>query len=124
MGLDPNIIGAIYAIGTPLVVFVSQRALAKRLDAFDQRREDARSERADNERREKEQREAERAIVLAIARTMLLDNFEKCMKKGYYTVEEREVYGKLYTAYIEDGGNGVMDTIAPRIRELPLDPPV
>ena len=100
------------AIATPVIVYLMQRATGKRLDAFDKKREDARRE-----------RDAERAIVLAIARTMLLDNFEQCVRKGYYTVEEREVYGKLYTAYSDDGGNGVIATVATRIRELPLEPP-
>jgi hypothetical protein len=54
---------------------------------------------------------------------MLLDNYEKCMAKGYYTVEEREVYSKLFSAYKGDGGNGVMDTIAPRMRDMPMEPP-
>jgi hypothetical protein len=100
------------AIATPVIVYLMQRATGKRLDAFDRKREDARRE-----------RDAERAIVLAIARTMLLDNFEQCVRKGCYTVEEREVYGKLYAAYKDDGGNGVISTVATRIRELPLEPP-
>lgn len=122
--MDVILAFALNALITPLVLFVAQRALARRLDDFDQRREDARAEREDRERREAERREAERSIVLAIARTMLLDNFEKCMKKGYYTVEEREVYGKLFSAYKGDGGNGVMDAVAPRMRELPMEPPI
>ncbi len=123
MILDVILAFALNALITPLVLFVAQRALAKRLDDFDKRREDARVEREERERREAERREAERSIVLAIARTMLLDNFEKCMKKGYYTLEEREVYGKLFAAYEFDGGNGVIGSIAPQMRELPMEPP-
>jgi hypothetical protein len=122
--LDVILAFALNVLIAPLVLFVAQRTLAKRLDDFDQRREDARNEREERERREDEQREAERSIVLAIARTMLLDNFEKCMKKGYYTLEEREVYGKLFAAYEFDGGNGVIGSIAPQMRELPMEPPV
>lgn len=118
-----TVVAAIATVVTPLVVFVMQRATAKKLDAFDRRRENARTERAEAERMEEERREAERAIVLAIARTMLLDNYEKCVAKGCYTVEEREVYGKLYASYVSDGGNGVIATVAARIRELPLEAP-
>jgi hypothetical protein len=100
------------AIATPVIVYLMQRATGKRLDAFDKKREDARRE-----------RDAERAIVLAIARTMLLDNFEQCVRKGCYTVEEREVYGKLFAAYEFDGGNGVIGSIAPQMRELQMEPP-
>ena len=120
--MDPLLATIATTVFTSLVVFVTQRATAKRLDAFDQRREDARTERAEAERMEEERREAERAIVLAIARTMLLDNYEKCVAKGCYTVEEREVYGKLYASYVSDGGNGVIGAVASRIRELPLEP--
>lgn len=97
-------------IVSPIASYISQRMTGKKLDAFDRKREVARRE-----------RDAERAIVLAIARTMLLDNYEKCIAKGCYTVEEREVYGKLYAAYKDDGGNGVISTVAERIRKLPLE---
>ena len=33
------------------------------------------------------------------------------------------VAAKLYEAYKDDGGNSVIDEIAPRIRKLPLEPP-
>lgn len=117
------ITGIVELLAVPVVVFLVKRAIAKRLDRFDEKREEARIERAENERKKIEQREAERGIVLAIARTMLLDNYEKCMEKGYYTVEEREVYSKLYKNYKNDSGNGVIDAIAARIRELPMEPP-
>ena len=101
------------AIATPVIVYLMQRTTNKKLDDFNKKREDARRK-----------RDAEHVIVLAIARTMLFDNFEQCVRKGYYTVEEREVYGKLYAAYTDDGGNGVLATVAERIRELPLEPPM
>jgi hypothetical protein len=115
--------GAIELLALPILLFVVNHVIGKRLDDFDRKRDDAREERAERERREAEQREAERSIVLAIARSMLLDNYEKCMKKGYYTLEEREVYGKLFAAYEFDGGNGVIGSIAPQMRELPMEPP-
>ena len=117
------IAGVIELLALPILIFVVKHAIGKRLDAFDEKREEARIERAENERKKIEQREAERGIVLAIARTMLLDNYEKCMDKGYYTVEEREVYAVLYKNYKNDNGNGVIDAIAERIRELPMEPP-
>lgn len=98
------------AVITPFVTFITQRLTDKKLDAFDRKRED-----------ELQRRDAEHVIVLAIARTMLLDNYEKCIAKGRYTLEEREVYGKLYNAYRKDGGNGVIETVAERIRKLPLE---
>ena len=111
------------ALMLPLVVFLAKRLIGRRLDDFDAKRDIAREQRAEDERKAREQREAERTIILAMSRTMLLDNYEKCMAKGSYSMEEREVYHKLYEAYKSDGGNSVIDAIAPRIRELPLTPP-
>lgn len=111
--------GAVNLLAFPLLLWYIKRKLEK----FDGKREDARIEQREDERRKIEQREAERSIILAIARTMLLNNYEKCMDKGFYSVEERDVYGKLYESYAKDGGNGVIEEIAPRIRALPMEPP-
>ena len=60
--------------------------------------------------------------LLAIMRTMLKDNADKCFEKGYYSVEEREVYSTLYKVYKEYGGNGVIDEMGNRLRPLPYEP--
>lgn len=115
--------GVVELVALPIMIFIIKRSIGKRLDQFDDKREEARVERAEAERKKIEQREAERGIVLAIARTMLLNNYERCMSKGFYSVEEREVYSKLYQNYKNDNGNGIIDAIAVRIRELPTEPP-
>ena len=112
-------LAALQLLMCPLIVFLVKRMIGKRLDSFDRKRDDARAEQAESQR----QREAERSMLLAIARTMLLDNYEKCVEKDCYTVDEREVYSLLYDSYKDDGGNGVIDAIAERIRELPMEPP-
>lgn len=117
------VIGVVELLLVPIIMFAIKHYLGNKLDAFDEKREMARVERAEANRRTAEQREAERGIVLSIARTMLLGNYEKCMDKGYYSREEREVFGLMYHEYKLNNGNGVIDTIAERIRELPLEPP-
>ena len=112
-------VGFVNLLAFPLLLWFIKR----QLDKFDDKRDEARMEQAEAERRKIEQREAERSIVLAIARTMLLNNYERCVEKGYYSVEEREVYHKLWVSYAQDGGNGVIEEIAPRIRRLPIEPP-
>ena len=113
------IIGIVDLLMFPLILWFIKRYLEK----FDNKREKARIERAEAEHKVMKQREAEKTIILAIARTMLLNNWEKCMDKGSYTLEEREVYHKLYEAYKNDGGNSIIEEIAPRIRALPMEPP-
>jgi hypothetical protein len=112
-------VGVINLLMFPVIAWLIKRSLGQKLDHMDEKRDEARAEQAED----KKQREAERSMLLAIARTMLLDNFEKCMAKGCYTVDEREVYSLLYESYKEDNGNGVIDAIAERIRELPMEPP-
>ena len=112
-------VGAVNLVMFPLLVWFIKRYLER----FDGKRDMARAEQAEAERKAVEQRDAERSIVLAIARTMLLNNWERCIDKGYYTVEEREVYHKLWVSYAQDGGNGIIEEIAPRIRALPMEPP-
>ena len=111
--------GIVNLLAFPLLLLY----IKQHLERFDGKRERARIERAKVEREAIERREAERVIILAMSRTMLLNNYEKCMDKGYYTLEEREVYHKLYEAYKSDGGNSIIDEIAPRIRALPIEPP-
>jgi hypothetical protein len=112
-------VGAVNLIAFPLLLWFIKR----KLERFDGKRDEARTERAEAEKKAVAQREAERVIILAMSRTMLLDNYEKCVSKGYYTLEEREVYHKLYEAYKDDGGNSIIDEIAPRIRKLPIEKP-
>ena len=58
-------------------------------------------------------------MSLGMARSMLIQNYEKCISKGIYTVDEQEVYHELYEAYIAAGGNGVIKNIRDKIIELP-----
>ena len=49
---------------------------------------------------------------------MLLENYRGCEKKGFYSMEDREVYGKLFAAYRVAGGDGIIDQLAPKLREM------
>ncbi len=73
-----------------------------------------------NEREKREQAKDE--LVLGMARSMLLEQYRKCEEKGYYSMDDREVYGKLFNAYIAVGGDGIIDQLAPKLRDLPLRP--
>lgn len=64
----------------------------------------------------------EELALLAIMRTMLKDNADKCFEKNFYSVEEREIYSALYKVYKEYGGNGVIDEMGNRLRPLPYEP--
>ena len=86
------------------------------------RREREEREEAEIRRREEEDR-ARDQLTLGMARTMLLTNYDNAVRKGFYTVTERDVYHELYRAYRSAGGNGVMLELAEKIVELPTEPP-
>ena len=76
-------------------------------------------------RSEREVKEnAKDELILGMARAMLMENFEKCEKKGYYSMADKEVYGKLFKAYKDSGGNGIIDDIGVKLRAMPTRPPV
>lgn len=75
-------------------------------------------------REEREQKEqAKDDLILGLARVTLLETYQRCEQRGYYSLEDREVYGKLFEAYVTSGGDGVIDKLAPKIRALPTTPP-
>lgn len=110
-----------------IVVSVFTAFISHRLKTWDQENTRYRRERQEREREQAEKQrirdEANDQLTLGMARTMLLDNYEKCIAKKCYTVAEREVYHKLYEAYRRDNGNGVIEEIAEKIVQLPTEPP-
>lgn len=105
-------VGVVNLLMFPLLLWLLKRAIGQKLDHMDEKRDEAR-----------EQAEAERRLTIAMARSQLLENYERCMDKGFYTVDEREVYHELYDAYHKDGGNGIMTDLREKIVELPTEPP-
>ena len=104
-------VGIINLLMFPILAWFIKRMIGNRLDTFDRKRDEAR-----------EQAEAERRLTIAMARSQLLENYERCMDKGFYSVDEREVYHELYDAYRKDGGNGIMEDLSKKIVELPTSP--
>ena len=84
-----------------------------------------RQQRIEQEKVAKAKEEAARikgdSAILAIMRTLLKENADRCFEKGFYTVEEREIYSTLYKVYKEYGGNGVIDEMGNRLRPLPYE---
>lgn len=103
---------AIQLVMAPIIVAILRRTFGKWFDKMEANHD---------ETREKEV--AEHRLTLAMARSQLLENYERCIEKGYYTVDEREVYHELYEAYHKDGGNGIMDMLAEKLKVLPTEPP-
>ena len=102
------IVSAVVTVVTGIVLFVLKGYIS-----------DLKKYRTERETKEK----AKDALVLGIARVMLLENYRNCERKGYYSMEDREVYGRLFAAYRDSGGDGIIDQLAPKLRELSTSPP-
>lgn len=59
--------------------------------------------------------------LCGMMRERLLDNYKRCMKKGYYTREEREIYGAMFECYEKEpfNGDGVMHDLRTVMKDLP-----
>ena len=76
------------------------------------------------DKRDKEALKAQEAVIdslKGLLRERLLDNYYKCIEKGYYTMEERETYHALFECYTREPfrGNGVMHDLQPILVQLP-----
>lgn len=74
--------------------------------------------------KDKEDTKERRAIIESLCgmmRERLLDNYKRCIKKGYYTREEREIYGEMFECYEKApfNGDGVMHDLRPIMKALP-----
>ena len=98
------VVSALVTVVTGVILFVLKSNIS-----------DLKKYRTEREKKE----EAKDELILGMARVMLIENYNRCEEKGYYTTDEREVYGKLFEAYRINGGDGVIDQLAPKIRALP-----
>jgi chromosome segregation ATPase len=71
-----------------------------------------------------QERQAMIESLKSLMRERLLDVYNKCVKKGFYSKEEREVYKPLYECYTSDPfrGNGVMKDLHHIMVRLPMSP--
>lgn len=115
-----GIVAAIAAIITPTVVFVMQRATAKKLDAFDKKREDARIEREAEERRTAEWQEAMTGGMRSMLRAELLHEYNKWTERGFCPMESKEYVERTYNSYHALGGNGIGTSMYDEVMALPM----
>lgn len=76
------------------------------------------------EKNDKKAQIAQNAVIESLKgmlRERLLDNYNKCIKKGFYSKEEREIFGEMFKCYEREpfNGNGVMHQLRPIMQALP-----
>ena len=102
------------------------RSLKKDVALLQQANEETIRYRTARDNADQETLQERRAIIESLKglmRERLLDVYNKCIKKGFYTKEEREVYKPLYECYKNEpfNGNGVMKDLHYIMIRLPLD---
>lgn len=70
---------------------------------------------------QKAEQEAMIAAQRDLMRERLLDAYYHCTAQGFYTKEQREIYGALFDRYESEpfNGNGVLHDLRPIMKELP-----
>lgn len=61
-------------------------------------------------------------LLLAVARSQLVNQGRKYLKRGYITMDEYEAYEDNYKLYSDLGGNGLARRIFDQVDELPMMP--
>lgn len=69
-----------------------------------------------------ERNDSEDRLLLAIARTQLVEQGREYIKRGYVTMDEYEEYEDHYKLYSNLGGNGLARRIFEQVDDLPMMP--
>ena len=65
---------------------------------------------------------SEDRLLLAVARSQLVEQGREYLKRGYITMDEYEEYEDHYKLYSDLGGNGLARRIFKQVDELPMIP--
>ena len=65
---------------------------------------------------------SEDRLLLAVARSQLVEQGREYLKRGYITMDEYEEYEDNYKLYSDLGGNGLARRIFEQVDDLPMMP--
>lgn len=65
---------------------------------------------------------SEDRLLLSVARSQLVEQGRKYLKRGYITMDEYEEYEDNYKLYSDLGGNGLARRVFKQVDELPMMP--
>lgn len=69
-----------------------------------------------------ERNNSEDRLLLAVARSQLVEQGREYLKRGYITMDEYEEYESHYKLYSDLGGNGLARRIFEQVDDLPMLP--
>jgi len=106
----------------PLIIFLMQRGMGRKLDDFDNKREQAREEQKKNRELDTEWHDSMTAGMRAMLRAELISEYRKAKQNKYASTTTKEYVEKIETAYAKLGGNGLGKAMYEEIMSLPSEP--
>ena len=103
----------------PLLLWLIERFIGKRLDRMDSSRENARLEMESEARDSRLWRQAMEAGMRSLLRAEIVSEHRKWMKRGYCPLESKEYLTRNHAAYKGLGGNDIGDSLYEQVMKLP-----
>lgn len=122
--MDPTIamvLSAVEIFLVPLIIFIMQRGMGKKLDDFDKKRDSAREEQAKNREKDAEWKDSMTAGMRAMLRSELISEHRKVKKQKYASTTTKEYVEKVWNAYAKLSGNGLGKAIYEEIMSMPTE---
>ena len=115
-------LAALQLLMCPLVVFLIKRFVGRRMDAYDEKREQARREAEQARQDSRLWRQAMENGMKSLLRAELLHENRKWTAKGYCPFESKQYLERLHMAYAGVGGNSIGDKLYEETINLPSSP--
>lgn len=115
------IVGCVNILTFPLLLWLMERFIGKRLDRMDEKREMARQA-AENEAKDgRLWRVAMEGGMKSLLRAELLHEHNKWAKRGYCPFESKQYMERLHDSYKGVGGNSIGDKLYDEVISLPTN---
>lgn len=108
----------------PIMVWILKRALGKRLDEFDKKRDDARKERESRAKRQEIWELAVTRGLQTMLRSEIVSEYRKAKARGYASLETKEYLERVHHVYSVDlGANSLGTSMYEAVLSMPTEPP-
>lgn len=97
-----------YEITVPILTTVLSGLLLWFIKEYFKLRTEKENKREQEHEERLKKQELRDALLLGVARVLLMDKMQTSLDRGYTTQDEYEVIAELYKPYMLDGGNGVV----------------
>lgn len=123
MDITPTLVATslVNLITFPLLLWLIERFIGKRLDKMDNSREMARVEIENEARDSRKWRQAMEAGMRSLLRAEIVSEHRKWTKRGYCPLESKEYLTRNHAAYKGLGGNNIGDSLYEQVMKLPTN---